>query len=65
MTDAEKKAKKKARKAAQKVQDDKKGAIPCSHNSLSDLLRMDKLLHLCPTIRNLNQYNPKMTIPMA
>jgi hypothetical protein len=30
MTDAEKKAKKKARKAAQKIQDDKKGAIPCS-----------------------------------
>ena len=40
MTDAEKKAKKKARKAAQKVQDDKKGAIPCCHISLSNLLGM-------------------------
>ena len=46
MTDAEKKAKKKARKAAQKVQDDKKGAIPCPYNSLSDLLGMAKPLHL-------------------
>jgi len=65
MTDAEKKAKKKARKAAQKVQDDKKGAIPCLNNSLSDLLVMDKLLHLYPTTRNSNQPNPKMTILMA
>jgi hypothetical protein len=65
MTDAEKKAKKKARKAAQKAQDDKKGAIPCSHNSFSDLLGMTKPLHLYPTTRNSNQYNPKTTILMA
>ena len=37
MSDAEKKAKKKARKAAQKVQDDKKGAIPCPRFSSADL----------------------------
>ena len=65
MTDAEKKAKKKARKAAQKVQDDKKGAIPCSHNSLSDLSGMAKPLHPYPTTRNSSQYKPKMTILMA
>jgi peptide alpha-N-acetyltransferase len=34
MMDAEKKAKKKAKKAAQKVQDDKKGTIPCPHHFL-------------------------------